>query len=117
MRQRQPEAWGGFLDLGSNGSRLCRKRAGVQDHRSWSGLLGKGSINNGGGGGAARNSLCRWSAQLEVEERGPGRVMYCALCPPVSRLSLKREPPRRAHLCSSTDSQIRASLLAFIHKE
>jgi hypothetical protein len=105
MRQRQPEA---------NGSRLCRKMASVQDQRSRSGLLGKGSINNGAGG-TARNSLCRWRAQL----RGSGRVMYCvcpvpcALCPPVTRLSLKRDPRRRAHLRSSTDSQIRAFTLAF----
>jgi len=50
----------------------------VQDHRSWSGLLGKGSINNGRGG-QLEIHFCRWSAQLEKE----GRVGLCTVpCTP-----------------------------------
>jgi hypothetical protein len=55
-----------------------------------------------GGGGSRQHEIhfCRWSAQLEAGKGRAGSGYVLVLCPvaPVTRLSLKRDPPRRTHL-------------------
>jgi hypothetical protein len=59
-------------------------------------VVGKRKHQQRARGGQLEIHFCRWSAQLE--RGGPGRVMYCALCPQSPVYRFKRDPPRRTHL-------------------